>query len=103
MDWFFTDADTKPKPERHWRPPVPDDDIHWFYELLDVIDHPVNTYDHKVPVKQQEPVKPTQSVVEEPQPCDLAAPDPEEVANSLHIPDAAEAVHVEVNEVVSQI
>ena len=49
-------------------------------------------YDYKIPVKQREPVKPTQSVVEvhQLQPCDLAAPDhsPEEVANSLHIPGA---------------
>ena len=87
---MFTDADPKPKPERYWSPP-PDDDIHRFNELLDMIDHPVNTYDYEVPVKQQEPMKPTQSVVEVHQPRNLAAPDPEEVANSLHIPGAAEA------------
>ena len=80
-------ADPKPKSERRWNPP-PDDDIHQFYEFLDEIDHPANTQDYKVP---QEPVKPTQSVVEVHQPRDLAAPDPEEVANSLHIPGAAEA------------
>ena len=85
IDRLFIDADPKPKSERHWSPP-PDDDIHRFYGLLDEIDRPVNTYDYEVPVKQQEPVKPTQSVVEVHQPHNLAAPDPEEVANSLHIP-----------------
>ena len=35
---FFTDT----KPKRHWSPP-PDDDIHQFNELLDMIDRPVNT------------------------------------------------------------
>ena len=90
IDRLFTDTDPKPKPDRHWSPP-PDDDIHQFYKFLDKIDRPVNTQDYKVPVKQQEPVKPTQSVVEVHQPRNLAAPDPEEVANSLHIPGAAEA------------
>ena len=97
-----TDIDPKPNSERHWSPP-PDDDIHRFNELLDVIDHPVNTYDYEVPVKQQEPVKPTQSVVEVHQPRNLAAPDPEEVANLLHIPGAAEAAQVKEKEAVSQV
>ena len=82
IDRLFTGAD--PNPERHWSPP-PNDEIHRFNELLSVIDHPINTYDYKVPVKQQEPVKPTQSVVEVHQPHDLAAPDPEEVASTLLI------------------
>ena len=85
IDRLFTDADPKPKPECHWSPP-PDDDIHRFNELLDVIDRPVNTYDYEVPVKQQKSVKPTQSIVEVHQPHDLAAPDPKEVANTQHIP-----------------
>ena len=104
IDRLFADADPKPKPERHWIPP-PDDDIHRFNELLDIIDRPVNTYDYKVSVKQQEPVKPTQSVVEVHQPRHLAAPDPEEVANSLHIPGAAEAAQVKeiLKEAVSQV
>ena len=101
IDRLFTEADPKAKPECHWSPP-PDDDIHRFNELLDVIDRPVNTYDYKVPVKQQRPVKPTQSVVEVHQPVDLAA-DPSETADILHIPGAAEAVHIEVNEAVSQL
>ena len=76
-----------------------DYDIHQFKELLDMIDHPINTYDYNVPVKQQEPVKPTQSVVEVHQPRDLAAPrDPEEVANTQHVPGVAEAVQANVKE-----
>ena len=102
IDRLFTDTDPKPKPERHWSPP-PDDDIHQFYEFLDKIDRPVNTQDYEVPIKQQEPVKPTQSVVEVYQPRNLAAPDPEEVANSLHIPGAAEAAQVKEKEAVSQV
>ena len=102
IDRLFTDADQKPKPERHWSPP-PDDDIHRFNELLDVIDRPVNTHDYNVPVKQQEPVKPTQSVVEVHQHHDLAAPDPDDVVNSLHIPGAAEAAQVKGKEAVSKV
>ena len=99
IDRLFTDTDQKSKPERHWSPP-PDDDIHRFNEILDMIDRPVNTCDYEVPVKQQVPVKPTQSVVEVHHHHDLAAPDPEEVANSLHIPGAAEAVQVKEKEAV---
>ena len=54
--------------------------------------------------KQQKPVNPTQSVVEVHQPCDLAAPDPEEVANTQHLlPGAAEETQVKVKETVSQV
>ena len=49
----------------------PDDDIHQFHDLLDIIDHPVNTNDYK------ETVVPTFSVVEVHQP-QLAPPDSEE-------------------------
>ena len=94
---LFTDTDPKPKPKRHWSPP-PDDDIHRFDELLDMIDRPVNTNDYKVPLKQK-PVKPTQSVVEVHQPY-VAPPDPEEVTNTQC---AAEAVQVGVNEADSQL
>ena len=86
IDRLFTGSDPKPNPERHWSPP-PDDDIHRFNELLDIIDRPVNTYDYKVPIKQQEPVKPTQSIVEVHQPRDLAAPD-HEAADIQYIPEA---------------
>ena len=82
---LISDADPKPKPDRHWSPP-PDDDIHQFNELLDMIDRPVNTFNYNVLVKQQDPVKPTQSIVEVHQPCHLAAPDPEEVANTQYVP-----------------
>ena len=102
IDRLSTDTDPKPKPERHWSPP-PDDDIHQFYEFLDKIDRPVNTQDYEVSVEQQEPVKPTQSVVEVHQPRNLAAPDTEEVANSLHIPGAAEAAQVKEKKAVSQV
>ena len=53
----------------------------------------------------REPVKPTptQSVVEMHHLRDLAAPDPKEVANSLHIPGAAEAAQVKEKETVSQV
>ena len=37
------------------------------------------------------------------QPHDLVAPDPEEVANSLHIPGAAEAAQVKEEKAVSQV
>ena len=86
---LFTDTKLK----RHWSPP-PDDDIHQFNELLDMIDRPVNTNDYKV---KQKAVKPTQSVVEVHQPH-LTPPDPEVVTNSKR---AAEAVQVGVNEAVS--
>ena len=92
IDRLFTNTDPKPKPKRHWSPP-PDDDIHRFNELLDMIDRPVNTNDYTVTLKQ-EPVKPTQSVVEVHQPY-VAPPDPEEVTNTQC---AAEAVQVGVNE-----
>ena len=72
-----------------------------------MIDSPVNTYDYRRPVIQQEPVKPTQSVVEVHQSCDLAAPDPTTKAADhdiimQHISGAAEADHIEVNEAISQ-
>jgi hypothetical protein len=37
------------------------------------------------------------------QPRDLAAPDPEEVANTLHIPGVTEAVQIKEKEVVTQV
>ena len=97
IDRLFIDTDPKSKPDHHWSPP-PDDDIHRFYELLDEIDRPVNTDDYEVPVERQEP---TQSVVEVHQPRNLAAPDPEEVANLLHIPGATEAAQVKETEAVT--
>ena len=39
-------------------------------------------------------MKPTKSVVEVHHPRNIAAPDPEEVANTQHMPGAAEAVQV---------
>ena len=46
IDRLFTGSDPKPNRERHWSPP-PDDDIHRFNELLDIIDRPVNTLSNK--------------------------------------------------------
>ena len=66
----------KPKPKR----PPPDDDIHQFNELLDMIDRPVNTNDYNVPLKQKV-TKPTQSVVEVYNP-QLAPLDTKEVNNA---------------------
>jgi hypothetical protein len=74
---FRLNNNPKPKPERHWSPP-PDDDIHRFNELLDMIDRPVNTNDYTVALKQT-PVSPTFSVVEVHQP-QLASPDPGKVS-----------------------
>ena len=71
-------------PER----PPPEDDAH---QLLDMIDRP---YVYYKPVKQQDPMKPTKSVVEVHHPRNIAAPDPEEVANTQYMPGAAEAVQV---------
>ena len=90
---LLTDAGPKSKPERQWIPP-PDDDIHRFNELLDVIDRPVNTFDYTVSLKQQKPMKPTQSVVQIHQPHDLAASDSE----AADIQHTSEAVQVEVKE-----
>ena len=56
-----------------------------------MIDRPINTDDYKVPLKQ-DPVKPTQSVVEVHQPY-LTPPDPEEetkTTNTQETPGTAE-------------
>ena len=72
----------------HKYPPL-DDDAHQFYELLEVIDLP---YIRELR-KQQEPlVKPIQSVVEVHHPHNLAAPGPEEMANTQHTSYAAKPV-----------
>ena len=59
----------------------PDDDIHRFNELLDIIDRPVNTDDYRVPLLRQRPVGPTRSVVEVQQPH-LPPPEHEQVVTS---------------------
>ena len=69
---LFTDADPKSPPS--------DDDIRRF---LDMTDNPAITGDEDA-VKQQKPVKPTQSVLELTQPCDLVAPDGEQMTNAQH-------------------
>ena len=78
---LFTVSAPKPKPESHCACSAPpDDDIHRFNELLDIIDRPVNTNDYKVPLKKKPVQKPTQSVVEMHHP-QMVPHDPEE-ANS---------------------
>ena len=57
--------------------PVPaDEDIHQFYELLDMIDRPVNTNDYNIPQVKPKPAEPTQSVVEPPKPLLVPANPP---------------------------
>ena len=95
IDRLFTETQQpKPNPrQRRWSPP-PDDDIHRFDELMEELDCPVHTDDYynTIPLLTPAPVEPTYSVVELPKPRDLAAPDPEEVTNTQHMPVAAEAV-----------
>ena len=93
IDRLFTETQPKPNPrQRRWSPP-PDDDIHRFDELMEELDCPINTDDYNtIPLLRQTPVEPTFSIVDLPKPRDLAAPDPEEVANTQHIPVAAEAI-----------
>ena len=99
---FSTNTDPKSHPERHYSPP-PDDDIHRFNELLDMIDRPANTHDYTVPLEQQNPVqKPTQSVVEMHHPK-LTQIDPEEVIDTQNVPGAGEVAQVKVKEAVSQV
>ena len=93
IDGLSTETQPKPNSRRRRFSPPPDDDIHRFDELMDELDCPVYTDDYStIPLIRPTPVKPTQSVVELPKPCDLAAPDPEEVANIQHTPGDAEAV-----------
>ena len=94
IERLLTNTDPKPKPKWHWSPP-PDDDIHRFNELLDMIDRPINTNDYEVPLKQN-PVKPTQSVVEVHQPY-LTPPDPEEVINIQCVAEAVLKQLVNIN------
>ena len=56
----------KPKIVDHQ--PPPDNDIHQFHKLLDMIDRPINTDDYNIPQVNPQPVEPTYSVVEIPKP-----------------------------------
>ena len=67
---------TDPKPKRTDVSLQPDDDIHRFDELLDIIDRPLNTNDYKV-LCNQKPVGPTSSVVEIPDADQLEPPEHE--------------------------
>ena len=57
------------------QPPPPDNDIHQFHELLNMIDQPVNSNDYNIPQVDLQPAEPTYSVVEVPKPH-LAPPSP---------------------------
>ena len=82
---LFTDnADQKPKLKLQNLPP--DDDIHRFNELLDMIDRPVNTNDYRAELRQK-PVIPTQSVVEVHNAC-LVPPHSEETNSAKMIVSA---------------
>ena len=74
IDGFFAESDPKPKPKRHLSLP-PDDDIHRFNELLDMIDRPVNTNDYTLPLGQKT-IEPTHSEVVVHKPCHVP-PNPE--------------------------
>ena len=63
----FIKSDAKSKPGRCERQP-PDEDIHQFHELLDMIDRPVNTNDY-TPPPGQKIIKPTHSEVVVHEPC----------------------------------
>ena len=65
----------KQKKVNHEQVPA-DDDIHQFYELLDMIDRPVNTNDYNIPQVKPKPAEPTQSVVEPPKPLLVPANPP---------------------------
>ena len=68
---------SKKKQKKVNHEPVPaDEDIHQFYELLDMIDRPVNTNDYNIPQVKPKPVEPTQSVVEPPKPLLVPANPP---------------------------
>ena len=54
----------------------PDEDIHRFHELLDIIDYPVNTNDYNIPHVDTNPPEPTKSVVELPKPVQAPSTSP---------------------------
>ena len=62
LDGFLTQT-TQPKPKPKRQSPPPDDDIHRFHEVLDMIDHRVNTADYNVP-QRQHAAAPTHTVVD---------------------------------------
>ena len=96
FDNFLTGRDPTPKPQQ--QSPPPDDDIHRFNEVLDMIDRPANTNDYNVP-QDQHPVAPTHTVVEVHKP-QLARPDREEangandniIYNVTFVPRDADAI-----------
>ena len=86
IDRLFIDVDPEPKSEHYLSPP-PDNDIHRFGELLDMIDHPATTDDYRVPLTlaaAHKQLAPTQSEVEMVS-CH-ASPDPEDLINTHRAP-----------------
>ena len=83
---FFSKADPTIRATYHQRPP-PDNNIHRFNEVLDMIAGPVNTNDYNIPLLDRQPVEPTYSVVELPE-SHPDQPNPDEAI--IHtIPDPA--------------
>lgn len=74
VDGLFAEYDVKSKPGCRESLP-PDDDIHRFNEVLDMIDRPVNTNDYTLPIGQKT-IEPTCSEVVVHKPC-LAPSDPQ--------------------------
>ena len=72
INGLLTNAEEPKCKTRKQISPPPDNDIHRFGELLDLIDRPVNTDDYTVSSKQK-PKEPTYSVVEVHHPCDPAS------------------------------
>ena len=77
-------ADPRIRATHHMRP-QPEDNIHRFNELLDMIVGPANTNDYNLPLLDQQPVEPTYSVVELPK---HAKPSQDPMANQ---PESEEA------------
>ena len=92
LDGFLTQT-IQPKPKR--QSPPPDDDIHRFHEVLDMIDHRVNADDYNVP-QRQHAAAPTHTVVEVHKPH-LTPPDPIEV-NKQNIQSGVVEVQAECEE-----
>ena len=84
---------TNPIPRPKYQSPPPDDDIHRYHELFDMIDRPVNTNDYTPPPFQNP--EPTCSVVEIHKPC-LPPPQSEE-AITRKVPGTTEADQTEVD------
>ena len=94
-------VDPKRKPT-YQKTSQPNDDIHRFNELLDIIDRPVNTNDYTVPLTQK-PREPTHTVVEVYHPH-LEPSDPEKsITQNIPGTCTAEFIQVQVDSVDGQV